>query len=265
MSSLLHILRRIADGCLIPTDLLPDALGVTVVGIWSGVVMLLVFARVTPARWLLRPRDQMAAAIYEMRLYLDSPRRVLTAQGRLLWWSGAYTAAMLPAIVILTIPFGFLLLQMEARYGLDPLPIDEPVLLRVELEREAVVEAGSAPVLQHGTTAWVRCPSPLPSGEGCPSDSEGGVGLTVGGTHVTKRLVAVAGTAVSPARSRGLALLWAITDEAPIEHDAVRQIEVEHPVRDSDWVPFGMPWWAWWLVVVFAAAGGVAKPLGVRF
>jgi hypothetical protein len=266
MGAFIHTLRNIIEAMLTIVDTMPDWLGLTIVSVVSGVVMLLVFGLVTPPHWLKRSRELATAAMYEVRLYLDSPRRVLAAQARLIFWSFAYTAAMLPAFIVLTIPFGLLLVHMEQRYGIEQLPTDEPVLVRLQLSDDVTVEPQkspnvkvTAPVLQDSVekTAYVRVELDEPKSSTLK--------LKVGDDVVEKRLDADPESPVySPTRADGMALFVVLTDEPPLDSPTVEKIKVNHPARDQDWVPFGMPWWLWWLLVSILAAGALAKPLNVQ-
>jgi hypothetical protein len=266
MGAFLHTLRNIVEAMLTIVDTMPDWLGLTIVSLVSGVVMLLVFGLVTPAHWLKRSRELATAAMYEVRIYLDSPRRVLTAQSRLVGWSLAYTLAMLPAFVILTIPFGLLLLHMEQRWGIDALPTDTPVLVKVHLTQDASVEPQESPNVRVTApalydevekTAYVRVELDKPENSVLK--------LKVGDDIVEKRLDADPSSDVfSPTRADGLALLVVLTDEPPLDNPTVSKITVTHPAAAQDWVPFGMPWWAYWLLVATIGAVVLAKPLKVQ-
>jgi len=85
MGAFLHTLRNITESILGMADAMGPLVGLTVISLISGVIMLVVFGLVTPPGWMKRSRELMIAATYEMRLYLDSPRRVLTAQARLIF------------------------------------------------------------------------------------------------------------------------------------------------------------------------------------
>lgn len=266
MSAFVHTLRNIIEAMLSIVDMMPDLLGLTIVSLVSGVVMLVVFGLVTPPHWLKRSRELAIAAMYEVRIYLDSPRRVLAAQARLIFWSFAYTAAMLPAFIVLTVPFGLLLLHMEQRWGIDELPTDEPVLVSVHLTDDVAVEPQespnvtiTSPVLQDHAekTAYVRVELDEPKNSTLK--------LKVGDDVVEKRLDADPDSEVySPTRADGAALFVVLTDEPPLDNPHVASIKVVHPAADQDWVPFGMPWWAYWLIVATIGAVALSKPMKVQ-
>lgn len=265
MTAFLDTMRSIIEAMLYIVDSMPDLVALTIVSIVSGVVMLGVFALVTPPHWLKRSRELMTAAMYEIRLYLDSPRRVLASQARLVGWSVAYTAAMLPAFIVLGIPFGLLLLHLEARWGIEELPTNQPILVRVDLNEPLDVSAAdgdgvkvTAPVLMDRTEkqAWVRVELTEPKTTTLK--------LTVGETEVEKVLDGDPDSvAYSPDRARGLDLLIAFTVEPPIEHPQVQRIHVDHPAAEQDWIPFAMPWWLYWLIIATLAAIALHKPLRV--
>ena len=249
-------------------DLLPRHLALIVISVISAVIMLLVFKAVTPGHWMTRPRDRMTAAVYEMRLYLDNPVRVLRAQFDMIRFSLMYSAAMLPAVIILTVPFGVALLHMEGHWGLSPLPTDEPIAVRIDLDEQhsiAEIKAEDGPdcarvtspvmVFADSNVAYTRVELTKP--ESCL------VTFDVNGAKLTKRLDASIDGPVSPARVRGLDLLVAVTAEQPVDVDGVRAISVTHAAAPQSWFGTTWPWWVHWLILVFAASGFLIKPLRI--
>ena len=104
MDAILHAVRWACHAALWPLEALPPVVALTVVSAVTALAMLLIVKRVSPQAHIARARDRMAACIYEMRLFLDAPGRVLRAQARLFGWTAIYLAALLPAALVMTPP-----------------------------------------------------------------------------------------------------------------------------------------------------------------
>lgn len=257
-----------------PLNLLPATAALVSCAVLVGAGMLLVIKYTTPQARLRVARDRMSSAIYELRLYLDNPRRILAAQRRLCLWSAAYLIYLLPSLALLLGPLGLLYAPLEARYGLDPVPLGQPVLLRVDLsptvsdeDRRAAAQAtiaGSlavsltaAPVLVSGSTLYMR--------------------LRVGalGTHditvktptfsLDKQVSASrSATVMSVERRAGLAGMLAIGGEAPLpDAGKVTAVTVIHPTATQRWLGLPIPWWLFGLMVATATAFGLRRRFGV--
>lgn len=237
----------------------------------TGVILLVVVRYTTPQRWVETARARMTSAIYETRLFLDDPKRVLIAQGRLLAWSAAYITTMLPAFVVVAVPLGLLYLHLDARHGLLPLPMNRDFVVRVELVEgrdPGTVSLGALPEGITATAAPVRSAALGRVYFRLRATREGAfeLPLRTGDTTTSKRLVASTGdrpaTAVSPVRGGGLALLWLATLEPPLDGTGpIASVSVAHEGRTDTWL--GMPWWLYWLLVATLAALVLKKPLRV--
>jgi hypothetical protein len=247
-------------------DPLAPVVSLGVIAALTAGLMLVVARRASPQRWVELARSRIAASIYEMRLYLDHPGRVLRAQGRLFAWTGVYLACLLPTAIILTPPLGLLYLHLDARHGLGPLAAPSTVVVRVELADgispdDVVVEA-SGPV--RITAPLVRVPDASAVYARVAIDAPGShhVSVRVAGVSVVKRLDADPDAAVvSPERRGGLAHLWAAGVEPPPGTDAVRAISIHHPDR-ADW-GLPIPWWLYWLGLSTAFALALSRRFGV--
>jgi hypothetical protein len=265
--TLAHGLVRLIDALLWPFDQLPPLLGLLLFSIVTGAAMLWTVGKTTPQRLVERARSQMIAGIYEVRLFLDSPRRILAAQGRLLAWSAAYLGSMLPALALLALPLGLIYLRLEVRYGLDSLPVGQPIVVRAALADG--VDPGQL-VAEGGPAVQVTAPPVRDEATGevffrvvvAPSKTAPILTLRAGNRSAVKELRAGAGPA-SPERTSGAAILWSLTDEPPLEEDApVRAISATHPPLERSWLL--LPWW-WltWLLAATAAALALRKRFAV--
>jgi hypothetical protein len=256
MEGLAHIIRRGMELLLWPIDHLPPLLGLTLVSIVTGIVLLWLVGKTTPQKLVGRARDRMSSAIYEILLYLDSPGRVFRAQGRLLTGSLVYLATMLPALLVAAIPLGLLFLHLEPRYGLSPLEIGKPIVVKAELESNAdgervevrdgtgVKVAGPPLYLKNDHKLYTRV-VPL-------AGKDQRLTFQVGDKTIEKSLRAGATDQPAPERRQGLATLWQIGDEAPLPQAGITAITFAHPENPRSFL--GMPWWLYWLLVATIAA-----------
>jgi hypothetical protein len=163
MDGLASVLKQLAEAALWPFDILPPRLGLIMFSVVSGLLLLLLVGKVTPQNRLKHAREQMTSAIYELRLFLDSPRRIFVAQSRLVLWSLNYLAYLLPAFVLLLPPLAVLYGPLEIRYGLEPLRPEQTALVRIDL-KEADPAAEQA-IVDGGTTVRLAAPPVLVASE----------------------------------------------------------------------------------------------------
>ena len=266
MTFLIHSLRRFIELTLAPFDRLPPIVALTLLSVITGVLLLLLVRWTTPQRFVDRARNLMTSAVYETRLFLNDPGRLIKAQGRLLVWSLLYVGSMLPAFALAALPMGLYFAHMDGRYGRAPASALEPVVLQAELASGATAE---------GVSLHVPAGVKVAAGPVVIPDSrrvywrlevaEPGVHelqLQLGGQVITKRLVANNKAPVSESRTAGLSGLLDQTTEAPLPADGVfSRITIPHNERADTWL--GMAWWLYWMVIATVAALALRKPLGV--
>ena len=150
----MQLLYAAADLVLAPFLALPYWAGVTALSVVLGALLLLMFRALTPQARIARVRDRMTAAVYEMRLWIDSPRQVLRAQGRLLGLTLTYLALATPALIIAAGPVGLLCLRADEAWSVRPLAPGETALVRLS-------DASAKPELQGAVidSPWVRGPA----------------------------------------------------------------------------------------------------------
>lgn len=272
METLTSIIRAAVAALLAPLGWGPPIVGLTIFSLLSGALMLWALKKTSRQSAMQIARDRMAASVYEVRLFIDSPRQILGAQWRLLFWSLRYVGYMLPTFLVLTPPLALLYPQLEIRYGLSPVPVGEPVL----------VEVG----LLEGTDGYQIAPEAEQSGLRITApplyvEEEAKVYLrmvvTEPGTHtlslragdevVTKEVSAEPGLErVSPERVGGWLDAFAFGTEDPLPAESgVAYISIPMEEKDQRWLWLPIPWWAYWLGVSILAALLLKKPMGVVF
>ncbi len=265
MGTIAHGFRQLLDFTIWPLVGFGPWVTLTVASMITALAILLVVRYATPADWITRSRSQIAASIYEVRLFLDSPLQVIKSQGRLLGYTGIYLLAILPALIIMTVPMGLLFLQLELRYQVDPVGVGEPVVVTVKAEDGIDVTSIGAEVGDWGQiTAMVRDPLAQAVYMRLVVAKPGARTLTI--THkderIEKRIDASAELdSISPIRSKGLGMWWQVTGEPPIDSAAIAEIEVATGSRSVEVAR--MPWWLFWLLLSTIFALVLRKPFKV--
>lgn len=266
VTSLIDILGRFVELTLAPFDLLPPFVALTLLSLITGVLLLLVVRFTTPQRFVDRARNRMTSAVYETRLFLNDPGRLVKAQGRLLWWSVAYIGAMLPAFIVAGLPMGLYFLHMDGRYGRMPHSSLDPAIVRVDvapgirasevtLQAPSGVEVAAGPVaLDELRQVYWRLNVTGPA----VYDLQ----FTAAGETQKKQLVATHEAPVSQGRASSWAALLQQSTEPPLPAAShFTGITLPHAERSDTWL--GMAWWLYWMVVATVAALVLRKPLGV--
>lgn len=262
--------QRLIATLLWPLDQLPATAGLTLFSLLSGMGLLLVVGRTTPQHLLRLARARMSSAIYEIRLYLDSPKRIFLAQWRLLRWSGLYLACLLPGLLAILPVLALLYAPMEARYGLAPLSPGTMTLLRLELEEPdaAVEDATIAPhpgVELAGPAVLVAPERTLYLGLKIIRAGTHDITIRTPGWVVAKQISAdAAARTVAVERRRGMSHLFGPAIEGPLPADGpVKAVSVAHPARPQRWLGIDMPWWLFWMLAATASALALRRPFRV--
>jgi len=267
METIARILRRGMEGLLTPFDLLGPFWGLTILSVLTGIGMLWVVGKTTPQKLVELARAQMDSAVYEIRLFLDSPKWVLDSLGRLIENSMIYIASMLPAFLILAIPLGIMFLSLEARYGLEPIAVGKSFVISVKLADDV-----DGRQVQFQADKGVEITSPLMyvasehmvyARAKATSKTNSSVTVAVGKQRARKSIVTnPQSLQMAPERSSDLDQFFSFGPEPPVGGDIV-SIQVPHQSRHRRYLGISMPWWLWWLGVMMIAAFALRKPMGV--
>ena len=249
-----------------PFMMLGDFWGLTLLSAVVGVLILVLVGLSTPQSLVEKARNKMASAIYEIRLYLDSPKRIILSQGRLIASSFGYVLAMLPAFLLMSIPIWILYLQLEPRLGMDPLEIGEQAVLSVHT---GDANAGSTVELLPSDSFEVGGKVENSAGETHFQIMPKAAGLhvlevkTSLGT-LAKKIAVGKGHMVYPDRSSGSHYwgeAWGTEKRLIPKADGASQISIGHPASSRRFL--GMPWWIYSLIVMTLAAFGLKDKLGI--
>lgn len=262
MDTLVHGLHWIVEALLRPLDGLVPWVSLAIIAVPTAAVILVVVRRTSPQKLVGTARSRMGAAIFEMRLYLDHPLQLLAAQGRLIVWSIIYVGCLLPSLLVMAGPLGLFYIHLEIRHGVAPMPAPGTAVARIEVADGVVLR-----------DLAIDAPAPLAVTARVHAEDEHAVyariAVAAPGRHA---LTVRAGSAreevsvnadpdtdvVSPERRAGIAQLWAISADPPLESDAIRSITIQYPERTAS-----VPWWLYWLGVATVLAMLLRRRFGV--
>jgi hypothetical protein len=229
---------------------------ILIIAILTGILTTLVIRRTTNPGALGDSLGRIHAHLMELRLFFDEPSLVWQAQVGLLRENAVMLWRLLPGMLILALPMGWLFLQLEAVYGLRPLHAGEAAVVAAQLARGiepgdrfhlrgvggVAVETPVVRVLSERTVCWrIR------------AQSDGAVELSVNGGVVKKAvLVGDAPRLLSPRRYQSIAEFTMHPEESLLPEGDVEWVEVAYPPADGTWI-------AW-----FLGASGVAALVFAR-
>ena len=122
---------------LAPVGVLPGWLSATVVAAVTGVLLLAVFKYTSDQRAIKRVRNDINANLLALKLFKDSTRVSLRAQGRILqgaFW--LFVLAIVPMLVMV-VPVTLLLGQLGLWYQARPLRVGEDAVITLKLNGDA--------------------------------------------------------------------------------------------------------------------------------
>jgi hypothetical protein len=266
MATVVHAIGWLVETLLRPLDELAPWASLAVVGALTAVILLVVIRWTSPQRRIRHARSQMAAALFEMRLYLDHPLQLLRAQARLFGWTIVYVLYLVPSMVVLVAPLGLLFVHLEVRHGLAPLPAPSTTVVRVEVApgispRDVAISAAQPLAV----TARVHADDEHAVYARVELRARGSYPIVVraGADRATAQLIADPdASVVSRERNHGIAQLWAFGTEPPLDGEAIRSITIPYPDRAS---PFAVPWWLYWLGIATVLAIALRRRFAVVF
>jgi hypothetical protein len=218
----------------------------------SGILMLWIFGKVSNQQAIGRVRDRIRGNLLGVRLYQHELRVVLQLQGSILRDTLSYMRYSLIPMLVLILPVGLILAQLNLRFALRPLEPGHPALVKVKL-RDSVqrkeeinletpatikVETPGVYLMSEKEIAWrIRAERP-----GYYS-----LKIRTRSDDIEKELwVGEGWGAVSPLRTAHLGELLLYPGEPPINlSELIESIEVKYPVLNLSL--FG--WRVHWLVL----------------
>lgn len=255
-----------------PVGLVPGWLSATVIATVTGVLLLAVFKYTSNQAAIRRVRNDIDAHLLALKLFKDSARVALRAQGRILVGAGRLFVLALVPMLAMVVPVTLLLGQLGLWYQARPLKLGEESVITLKLGGQQA--------------------SPLPAVSMQPTPA---VDVTVGPVRVqSKREVCwrvkarergshrlvfdVAGQTCDKQLAVGDGLMWTSAlrpgwqwsdillnpGEAPFRPGSpVQSIAIDYPARSS-WTSGTDSWVIYWFVVSMIAALCFRRVLGVH-
>jgi hypothetical protein len=203
------------------------------ISILSGAAALWIFGRLSNQPAIDQAKQRVAARLYELRLFVDEPKLIWEALGGLIRDNLRYLALTLLPGAAVAVPMIFLLIQLDAFYGYEPLRPGHSALVTVQSNQSTltvpdgfIVETPPVRVPQRHQVSWrVRALRP----------ASGTLRATLPSGSVTARISAEPG-------------LQRLATRAPVE--------IDYPVADFNWM-------LWFFAISMAAAFLLRRRLGV--
>jgi uncharacterized membrane protein (DUF106 family) len=250
----------------------PAAAGFAVIAALTGVVMLLVFRKLSDQERIGAAKRKVQAHLLELRIFRDEPAVMWRAQGALMKHNLRYLGLMLQPALVLALPVTLLLVHLDAFYGRAPLEIGQPAIVTLAMSRPldpaapppqliapagVAVETPAVRALDLREVSWRIRPLRPVSGK---------LQFVVNGRTVVKDIEAGPGARFVPGRRVSSAFegLWH-PDEPLIAAPGIEWIDIRHPESSMRLFGVGMDWTVWFFVLAMVAALLLKKPLRVTF
>ncbi len=276
MSILNAVLRAAVDGLLYPFRGLSPWAGLAVVSLVTALPMLLVFKATSNQQALAEVKRKIHAGLFEIRLYNDDLRAILRAQLEILRHNLGYLWLSLPPMLFIVPPLVLLFAQLEFHYGYRGLEPGEPAILEAAFSERAVEELGEArpelglvlPAGLEQQTPPVWMPGQRRAAWRVAASQPGDyvVELRFGEDSVSKSVHAGDGVVRrSPRRvDTGLLDQLLYPAEPPLPADGpFTEVTLSYPVRTIALLGLELPWWAIYLLLLFAAILALRRAVGV--
>jgi hypothetical protein len=266
------VANALGEWFLAPVGLLPGWLSATVVAAVTGVLLLILFKYTSNQPAVKRVRNDIDANLLALKLFPESVRVTVAAQGRLLLGAGRLFALALVPMVVMVVPVTLILGQLSLWYQQRPLRRGEEAVVTLALSGDA--DAPFPEVLLLPTDAVETTVGPVrvfSKREVCWSIKARENGyhrlvFQVGDQAVDKELAV--GDGFLRVSVRRPAWVWSEAllhpREEPFAPDSpVRSIEIRYPARPS-WTSGTDRWVIFWFAVSLATAFCFRRILGVN-
>jgi len=235
------------------------------ISVLSGLALLWVFSKTSDQAAVRETKKRLQARLLEMRLYGDDPGTVWKAQKALLRLNARYFVLMLRPAVVATVPMVLLLIVMDGFYGKQPLVLDRPAIVTVQLSAEGdaeleapagiEVETPAVRALRDGQVSWRIRPT---------EDVRGDLRIVSNGVAATKSVRAGGGVSYLSSRRVGSLLsLLLYPGELPLSAEGIDWIELEYPAAGTSIFGFTTHWLVWFAIFSMGPAFLLKGKFGV--
>jgi hypothetical protein len=255
----------------------PAIVGLTVISLVVSVAMLIGFKATSDQEALAEVKRHIHAGVFEIRLFKDDFRAILSAQIGILRHTFTYFRLSMVPMLWMLVPIVIVVIQLQFQYGYEGLESGESALVTATFTEEgagAVGDAGAdisleAPAGVRVETPLLWIPSLREAGWRIVADEPGEYELVlrVGETNLTKSVRVADGVLIrSPVRpSRGLVdqLVWPA--EAPVPSTSpVRRIELSYADAEVSLFGWGMHWLIAFFILTMVFAFALQRPMNVK-
>jgi len=274
METINRLLNLLFDVLLLDFLGMPRFWELAVISVLFAVGALWVFKHLSNQQGIRAAKDKIVGHLLEILLYKDDVRVVFRAQGKVLAYNMRYLGHNLPPVIVLLVPFVFVVMNLDPRYRFDPVdPGEEAIVtaafregvslddleVRLEAPDGVAVEAGPVRAPTIRTVDWrVR-----PEREGVYE-----LAVVVGEERLPKRLVCGERVRMLAPKREGGSFLYELANPGePLLADSspVRTISVSYqrtqtiPVLGID-----MHWLVVFLIVSLGFGFAIKGVLGVE-
>lgn len=206
MNTINIICTTFGDILLWPFMVLGLSTGLVLFSMCAGLLIILVLPSISNQTGIKWAKDKIKGHLLEVYLYRNNVGIAMKAQLNMLRYNMAYVFFALTPVVVLMIPFVLIMIQLNARFGYDPLRVGDSAnvkaLFNETLPEEEItltssegikIETPSCRVPQNGEVIWrIRA----------LKEGRHSVTLQVGDSEITKEIVVGMDRAITPIRYR---------------------------------------------------------------
>ena len=270
MDLLNSVLRWCLELVLAPFTGLHPLVSLAPLSVATGVAMLWVFAKVSDQKAIRRAKKKMQAYLLELRLFGDDPGLMWSAQMNLIKSNLRYMALMLKPAIYLTVPMVFLLVHLDAVYGIDPIPTGESAVLTVRVDGRLAAET-TAPSLQAPSLLAVETPAVRGLTDGVFSwrvkaveAGSGDIGFDWDGRIWSKTVTAGEDLRyVSHAKTASAFESILAPGEKLLQAADIASVEINYPASSIQTGSLRLHWLVWFLLISLVAAYALKGFFGV--
>lgn len=139
--------------------LLSPAWALVIISALTGVAMLLIWRHTSNQDAIEDVRKQISAHLLASRLFKDDLSVTFRAQRQIVWQALRLMGHSIRPMIIMTVPFVLIMVQIGLRYEFRPMPVGEPTRIKVTMkDRSKVRGIGDQIVLPDGLMADANDP-----------------------------------------------------------------------------------------------------------
>ncbi len=273
------IAGAVVDVALYPFRSMSPLVGLVVFSLVSGVAMLYVFKWTSDQQGIDRVKRRIHAGIFEIRLFNDDLRAIMSAQRDIFRYNLSYLRLSLRPLLFMVVPFVLIIAQLQLHYGYEGLEVGEPVVVKVTLTDAA---GGGGAATEVAPDVELQVPAGLrldASRVWIPTLNEAAwriVPEEAGDYELAVRLG-------DEEQSKSVTVSSAVVKRSPIRSDklldqilypgepgfpstsGITSIEVAYPDRAVNFLGWQTHWLIPFFIITVLLAFALRKPLGVTF